>query len=73
MTQEELIKAVGKVIPAGMYSKEMVQLAFTMFTHGYQDAIDKACEVIARLYPEAAAYYEQPETFVEQIRKAMEE
>ena len=41
--------------------------------YGYQYAIDKACEVVEKLYPQAAAYYEQPETFVEQIRRAMEE
>ena len=41
--------------------------------HGYQYAVDKACEVVEKLYPQAAAYYEQPETFVEQIRRAMEE
>ena len=41
--------------------------------HGYQYAVEKACEVIAKLYPQAAAYYEQPENFVEEFRKAMEE
>lgn len=43
MTQEELIKSVGKVIPAGMYSEETIQLAFTMFTHGYEYSFEKVC------------------------------
>lgn len=44
MTQEELIREVGKVIPSGMYSEEVIQLAFTMFTYGYNYAADKTCE-----------------------------
>jgi hypothetical protein len=46
MTQEELIREVGKVIPNGVYSEEVIQLAFTMFTHGYNYAVDKACKWI---------------------------
>ena len=46
MTQEELIREVGKVIPNGVYSEEVIQLAFTMFTHGYNYAVEKACEFI---------------------------
>ena len=65
---------------------EKVAIILQMFEEGINDSIamevanrikqgviDKACEVVARLYPHAAAYYEQPEVFVEQIRKAMEE
>ena len=44
MTHEELIREVGKVIPNGVYSEEVIQLAFTMFSHGYNYAVDKACE-----------------------------
>ena len=44
MTQEELIREVGKVIPSGVYSEEVIQLAFTMFTHGYNYAVEKGCE-----------------------------
>ena len=73
MKQEELIKEVGKVIPNGVYSEEVIQLAFIMFTHGYNYSVEKVCEVVAKLYPKAAAYYEQPEIFVEQIRKSMED
>ena len=44
MTQDELIKEVGKVIPNGMYSEETIQLAFHMFRHGYSHAIKNAAE-----------------------------
>ena len=49
MTREEFIKAVGECIPDGMYSEETIQLAFHMFQHGYNYAVDKGCEFIQRL------------------------
>lgn len=53
--------------------KEIGEAYYQGCEYGYQYAVDRACEVIAKLYPQAAAYYEQTESFVEQIRKAMEE
>ena len=33
--------------------------------------IDKACEWLKEEYPKAAAYYEHPDSFIDQFRKAM--
>lgn len=33
--------------------------------------LDKACEWLKEEYPKAAAYYEQPDSFISQFRKAM--
>ena len=76
MTQEELIKAVGKVIPAGMYSEETIQLAFTMFTHGYNYAVEKASEYFMRikecdLYEDKEAQANAVDDFINRFRKAM--
>lgn len=76
MTQEELIKAVGKVIPAGMYSEEVVQLAFTMFTRGYEYSVEKACNYFRHI--KECDFYEDKESqanavddFINRFRKAM--
>jgi ADP-ribosylglycohydrolase len=72
MTQEELIREVGKVIPNGMYSEEVIQLAFTMFTHGYNYAVEKAVEFLKE--KEFGDWIEQEaSSFIEDFRKAMEE
>lgn len=76
MTQEELIKAVGKVIPEGMYSEEVIKLAFTMFTHGYEYCVDKACEYFMRikecdLYEDKKAQANAVDDFIDRFRKAM--
>ena len=77
MTQEELIREVGKVIPNGVYSEEVIQLAFTMFTHGYEYAVEKACKWLQdNLYvlrtfkdPRVNKY----EIFIRMLRGAMNE
>jgi len=84
MGQEELIKAVGKVIPNGVYSEEVIQLAFTMFTHGYNYAVDKASEWIRNNLEYYLGDYNLAEdelednqvhyaAMIEELRKAMEE
>lgn len=76
MTQDELIKAVGKVIPNGVYSEEVIQLAFTMFTHGYNYAVEKASEYFMRikecdLYEDKEAQANAVDDFINRFRKAM--
>ena len=84
MTQEELIREVGKVIPNGMYSEEVIQLAFTMFTHGYNYAVEKACEWLRENMEYYLGDYNLAEdelednqvhyaAMLEELRKAMEE
>ena len=83
MTQEELIREVGKVIPNGVYSEEVIQLAFTMFTHGYEYSVEKACKCIGihlgmalSCYPidiDVLAKDKFVGKFVDCIRAAMEE
>lgn len=70
MTQEELIREVGKVIPNGVYSEEVIQLAFHMFQHGYNHAIDKACEWMTNYF---VKYLQFDEQIVKDFRKGMEE
>lgn len=56
------------------YSESDVRdIATSLAEYGYQYAVENVLAKVQELYPQAAAYYEQPEVFVEQIRKAMEE
>jgi len=78
MTQEELIREVGKVIPNGVYSEEVIQLAFTMFTHGYEYSVEKACNYFMRikecdLYEDKESQANAVDDFINRFRKAMEE
>ena len=78
MKQEELIKEVGKVIPNGVYSEEVIQLAFIMFTHGYNYSVDKACEYFMRikecdLYEDKESQAKSVDDFINRFRNAMED
>lgn len=76
MTRNEQIKEQLKELPKGTFDSVA---DYVTYCAGFYDGvtwadktmIEKACKWLKEEYPKAAAYYEHPDIFIDQFRKAM--